>query len=62
MENTIINNNNNNNKDDENKYKYLEARRRAARAFHERNKIMNYINKNKEKILKEFIRTIKKEL
>ncbi len=39
MENTIINNNNNN--DDENKYKYLEARRRAARAFHE-------INKNNE--------------
>jgi hypothetical protein len=31
--NTIINN-----KEDENKYKYLEARRRAARAFHERNK------------------------
>ena len=56
--NTIINNN----KDDENKNKYLEARRRAAKAFHERNKIMKYINKNKEKILKEYIKMIKKEL
>ncbi len=35
--NTIINNNNNN-KEDEKKQKNLEARRRAARAFHERNK------------------------
>ena len=47
MENTIINNNNNN-KDDENKYKYLEARRRAAKAFHERNKD-NEVYKQKQR-------------
>ena len=46
MENTIINNNNN--KDDENKYKYLEARRRAAKAFHERNKD-NEVYKQKQR-------------
>jgi hypothetical protein len=45
MENTIINNNN---KDDENKYKYLEARRRAAKAFHERNKD-NEVYKQKQR-------------
>ncbi len=42
--NTIINNN----KDDENKHKYLEARRRAARAFHERNKD-NEVYKQKQR-------------
>ena len=41
--NTIINN-----KDDENKYKYLEARRRAAKAFHERNKD-NEVYKQKQR-------------
>ena len=65
MENTYINNNN---KEDENKLKNLEARRRAARAFHERNnfmkeiKIMKYINKNKERTLREYIKKTKKEL
>ena len=37
MENNDVSNNNNNNKE-ERKNKLLEARRRAARAFHERNK------------------------
>ncbi len=46
MENTIIINNN----EDENKPKYLEERRRAAREIRERNKIIKYINKNKEKL------------
>ncbi len=48
MENNKINNNNNN-KEDENKHKYLEARRRAAIAFHERKKDNEVYNKNKEK-------------
>jgi hypothetical protein len=47
MKNTNINNNDNN-KDDENKHKYLEAQRRAARAFHERNKD-NEVNKQKQR-------------
>ncbi len=42
--NTIINNN----KDDENKQKYLKARRRAAKAFHERNKD-NEVYKQKQR-------------
>ena len=41
--NTIINN-----KEDENKNKYLEARRRAARAFYERNKD-NEVYKQKQR-------------
>jgi hypothetical protein len=56
--NTIINNN----KDDENKNKYLEARRRAAKAFHERNKDNEVYKQKQREILKEFIRTTKKEL
>ena len=46
--NTIINNNNNNNKEDEKKQKNLEARRRTARAFHERNKD-NEVYKQKQR-------------
>jgi len=45
MENTYINNNN---KEDENKLKNLEARRRAARAFHDRNKD-NEVYKQKQR-------------
>ena len=45
MENIYINNNN---KEDENKLKYLEARRRAARAFHDRNKD-NEVYKQKQR-------------
>ena len=45
MENTNINNNNN---EDEKQHKYLEARRRAARAFHERNKD-NEVYKQKQR-------------
>ena len=45
MENTYINNSN---KEDENKLKNLEARRRAARAFHERNKD-NEVYKQKQR-------------
>ena len=45
MENTNINNNN---EEDENKHKYLEARRRAARAFYERNKD-NEVYKQKQR-------------
>ena len=44
---------NNNNKEEESKTKYLEARRRATGAFHEWNKTMKYINKNKEIIQNE---------
>jgi hypothetical protein len=44
MENTDINNNNN---EDETKHKHLEARKRAARAFHERNKD-NEVHKQKQ--------------
>ena len=59
MENTNINKNNN---EDEKKQKNLEARRRAARAFHERNKDNEVYNKNKEIILKKYIKETKKEL
>ena len=45
MENTYINNNN---KEDENKLKNLVARRRAARAFHDRNKD-NEVYKQKQR-------------
>ena len=45
MENTYINNNN---KEDENKLKNLKARRRAARAFHDRNKD-NEVYKQKQR-------------
>ena len=47
MENNDINNNNNN-KEEERKNKLLEARRRAARAFHERNKD-NEVYKQKQR-------------
>jgi hypothetical protein len=59
MENTYINNNN---KEDENKLKNLEARRRAARAFHERNKDNEvYKQKQRENSKREYQKT-KKEL
>ena len=57
------NNNNNNNKEEERKNKLLEARRRAARAFHERNKDNEvYKQKQRENIQREYIKKTKKEL
>ncbi len=64
MENTYINNNNNNNrnKEDENKHKIQKPEEEQQEHFMKEIKITKYINKNKEKILKQFIRMTTKEL
>ena len=56
------NNDINNNKEEERKNKLLEARRRAARAFHERNKDNEVYKQKQRETLIEFIITTKKEL
>ena len=58
--NTIINNNNNNKEDEKKKIQKHEEEQQEH--FMKEIKIMKYINKNKEIILKEYIKMIKKEL
>ena len=56
------NNNNNDNKEAERLNKLLEARRRAARAFHERNKDNEVYKQKQRDNSKKYIKETKKEL